>query len=84
MHKVMLYALSTCIWCKRTRQFLDENHVVYDYVYVDVLDREAKKQVLAEVKRWNKHESFPTIVIDDGDKVLVGFEEDRLREALGL
>jgi len=84
MRKVMLYALSTCIWCKRTRQFLDENHVVYDYVYVDVLDREAKKQMLAEVKRWNKHESFPTIVIDDGEKVLVGFEEDRLREALGL
>ena len=84
MHKVMLYALSTCIWCKRTRQFLDENHVVYDYVYVDVLDREAKKQMLAEVKRWNKHESFPTIVIDDGEKVLVGFEEDRLREALEL
>jgi len=84
MHKVMLYALSTCIWCKRTRQFLDENHVAYDYVYVDVLDREAKKQMLAEVRRWNKHESFPTIVIDDGQKVLVGFEEDRLREALEL
>jgi glutaredoxin len=83
MHKVMLYALSTCIWCKRTRQFLDENHVPYDYVYVDVLDREAKKQMLAEIRRWNKHESFPTIVID-GEKVLVGFEEERLREALGL
>jgi len=83
MHKVKLYALSTCIWCKRTRQFLDENHVIYDYVYVDVLNPETKKQVMAEVRRWNKHESFPTVVID-GEKVLVGFEEDRLREVLGL
>lgn len=83
MHKVMLYALSTCIWCKRTKQFLDENRVVYDYVYVDALDRETKKQVLAEVRRWNKHESFPTVVID-GEKVVVGFDESRLREALGL
>jgi glutaredoxin len=79
----MLYALSTCAWCKRTRQFLDENKIAYDYVYVDKLDREAKTQVMAEVRRWNKYESFPTIIIDD-EKVLVGFEEDRLREALGV
>ena len=35
-HKVTLYALSTCGWCKKTKKFLDELGVEYEYVYVDL------------------------------------------------
>jgi glutaredoxin-like protein NrdH len=35
--KVMLYALSTCGWCKKTRALLEELGVAYDYLYVDLL-----------------------------------------------
>lgn len=81
--KVMLYALSTCGWCKKTRAFLDENSVQYDYVYVDVLQGEEKERAMAEVGRWNPRLSFPTVVVDDRESV-AGFKEDRLREVLGL
>jgi glutaredoxin-like protein NrdH len=81
--KVMLYALSTCGWCKKTRQFLDDNDVEYDFVYVDLLQGEEKEQVLAKVRQWNPRASFPTIVVDDAECV-VGFKEDRLREVLQL
>jgi glutaredoxin-like protein NrdH len=83
MHKVMLYALSTCGWCKRTKQFLDTHGVAYDYLYVDQLAGEEKQDAMTEVRRWNQRESFPTIVIDDA-KAIVGFDEDRLREVLEL
>jgi glutaredoxin-like protein NrdH len=81
--KVMLYALSTCGWCKKTRAFLDENNVQYDYVYVDLLQGEEKGRVMAEVGKWNPRLSFPTVVVDDKESV-AGFKEDRLREVLGL
>jgi glutaredoxin len=79
----MLYALSTCAWCKKTRQLLDDNDVTYDYVYVDLLKGYEKDQTLEEVKKWNPKCSFPTVVVD-GAQVVVGFKEDQLREVLGL
>jgi glutaredoxin-like protein NrdH len=81
MHKVMLYALSTCVWCKRTKRFLDEHSITYDCIDVDLLDGDEKSRVMTEVKRWNPRQSFPTLVIDD-QTVLVGFQEGRLREVL--
>jgi glutaredoxin len=66
--KVTLYALSTCGWCKKTRNFLDENHVEYDCVYVDLLQGEEKQAIMEEVRKWNPRSSFPTIVIDDRDR----------------
>ena len=81
--KVMLYALSTCAWCKKTKRFLDENDVEYDLAYVDLLKGDEKEQVLSEVRKWNPRCSFPTIVVDDARSV-AGFKEARLREVLGL
>ena len=34
--KILLYALSTCGWCRKTRQLLDDLGVAYDYIYVDL------------------------------------------------
>ena len=81
--KVMLYALSTCGWCKKTRNFLDENEIEYEYEYVDLLTGAAKDKVMAEVRKWNPRGSFPTTVVDDKESV-AGFKEDQLREVLGL
>jgi glutaredoxin len=81
--KVVLYALSTCAWCRRAKAFLDENDVEYELTYVDLLEGDEKKQVLDEVRKWNPRRSFPTVVIDDA-KSVAGFKPDRLKEALGL
>ena len=32
--KIMLYALSTCVWCKKTRELLDDLGVEYYFIYV--------------------------------------------------
>ncbi|MFQ5905703.1 MAG: glutaredoxin family protein [bacterium] len=34
---VLLYALSTCGWCRKTKRLLEKLRVEYDYVYVDLL-----------------------------------------------
>ena len=79
---VMIYTLSTCSHCKTTKKFLNDCNVEYDFVDVDLLDYEKRSAILEDVKELNHKCSFPTIVI--GDKVIVGYKEAEIKEALGL
>jgi glutaredoxin len=78
--KVMLYALSTCGWCAKTKQLLTDLGVAFDYLYVDLVGKDEQKAVIEEVEQYNPSLSFPTVVI--GDRTIVGFKEDELRGAL--
>ncbi len=80
--KPKLYTLSTCVHCKATKRFLKEHGIEYDYVDVDKLNGREKDEVCDEVIKLSGSLRFPTIVV--GKKVIVGFYEDKLREALGL
>jgi len=79
-HDIVIYALSTCGFCKRALAFLDENGLAYKYVYVDQIPLETKNEVKKILfERFNEHVSFPFAVIDDS-KYLVGFiQPDWLR-----
>jgi glutaredoxin-like protein NrdH len=79
---VKLYSLSTCSHCKATKRLLAECIVHYDFVDVDLLQGEERRAILEDVKKFNPSCSFPTIII--GDKVIVGYKEQEIREALGL
>ncbi len=81
--KITLYALSTCVWCKKTKKLLADLGVEYSYIYVDLLKGDERKITLAEVKRHNPVTSFPTTVIND-DRCIVGYKEKGIKEALGL
>jgi len=80
MGKITLYALSTCIWCKKTRELLSSLGVTFDYIYVDLLKGEERSRAVEEVKRFNSSVSFPTLVI--GEESIVGFREKEIKEAL--
>lgn len=80
-HEVTFYGLSTCGWCKKARNFLDENAIEYEFVYVDLLDGDAQKECMEEVVKHNPRKSFPTLVVDGSD-VIVGFSEDKFKETL--
>ena len=80
--EVMLYALSTCGWCRKTRQLLDSLGVEYDYVYVDLLNDEDNEKIMQEVEKWNPSTSFPTIIVDR-KKAILGFKEDEIKKTLG-
>ena len=79
---IKIYTLSTCSHCKATKKFLDECQVKYEFEDVDLVKGEERKAILEDVKKWNPNCSFPTIII--GDKVIVGYKEDEIKEALGL
>ena len=41
------------------------------------------EDAIKEVEKFNPHGSFPTLVINDGTHVIIGFKEHEIREALG-
>ncbi len=78
---VMLYALSTCGWCRMTRELLTNLGVDFSYVYVDLLSGDELTQVTSELRKFNTKNSFPTLVINNS-KVIIGFRDDEITEAL--
>jgi glutaredoxin len=80
---VALYALGTCAWCRKTKRLLNDLGVDYYYVDVDNLVGSEKVEANDEVRKWNPACSFPTLVVNDKD-CIVGFDEQKVRRALGL
>lgn len=80
---VKLFALSTCIHCRHARHFLEDNGAELDVHYVDLLSDDERDVVLYDMRRYNEALSFPTMVFPNG-VVVIGFQEDAMREALGL
>ena len=80
---IMLYALSTCLWCKKTKKILDKLGVEYNFLYVDLLEGDEKEKTRDEIIKWNPNCTFPTIVINDKE-CIVGFKEKKIKEVLRL
>jgi glutaredoxin-like protein NrdH len=80
--RITLYTLSTCSHCKETKKFLNDCGASYEFIDVDMLVGQERADMIDEVKKYNPFCSFPTILI--GDEIIVGFQENRIREALGL
>jgi len=80
---LFLYALSTCGWCKKTKELLQTLNAEFYYTDVDLLSGQERTDVMDELKKWNPRCSFPSLVIDH-QKCIVGFDEKQIREALKL
>jgi glutaredoxin-like protein NrdH len=81
MGHIVLYDLSTCPWCQKTKKLLGDIGADYYYEDVDLLVGEEQRNAMSEVSRWNPQRSFPVLVIDD-TQAIIGFKETEIREAL--
>ncbi|EKD37813.1 MAG: glutaredoxin [uncultured bacterium] len=79
--KIKLYSLSTCSHCRAIKKLLEDGTWTFDFVDVDLLHGKERRDTLEEVRQLNKRCSFPTIRI--GDRIIVGYRENDIREALG-
>jgi glutaredoxin-like protein NrdH len=77
---VMIYALSTCPWCKKAKKLLDDMGVEYSFIDVDLAVGAEKEETIKTVRKLNPGLSFPTIVIDD--KPIVGYDEAKIKDSL--
>lgn len=82
-NKVFLYTISTCGWCKKTKELLKENNIAYEYIDLDKCSKDDQRTAIGELKEKNLPVAFPVIVIND-DSVIQGFKKDDILEALKL
>lgn len=77
MKKVEIYSTPTCHFCHMAKDFFTANNVAFtDY---DVSTDEAKR---SEVIERSGQMGVPVIFIDG--EMVIGFNEPRLRELLGM
>jgi glutaredoxin-like protein NrdH len=79
--KVRIFSLSTCPTCKSVKKFLDELNMQYELTEVDLLDSGEQWLMSKEVKKYNPAATYPTVVIEE---VIVGFDEEAIKQSLGI
>ncbi len=77
MKEITIYSTPTCHFCHMAKDFLTENNIEFtDY---NVAEDAEKRQEMVEK---SGQMGVPVIVI--GNEMMVGFNEDKLKESLGL
>lgn len=83
-HKLTLYSLSTCAFCKKAIDFLKEQGVGFRYIQLDTINPLVKQTVKSELRsKYDNLPVFPILVIDDKEAIS-GFNEARWKSALDL
>jgi len=79
---ILLFALSTCGWCFKTKALLKQFGVRFSYIDVDTLDWDDAEVVSKEIKKYTSRVSYPTLIFNKKESI-VGYDPDRLTELLG-
>ncbi|AAB89710.1 MULTISPECIES: glutaredoxin family protein [Archaeoglobus] len=80
MAEVLMYGLSTCPHCKRTLEFLKREGVDFEVIWIDKLEGEERKKVIEKVHSISGSYSVPVVV--KGDKHVLGYNEEKLKELI--
>jgi glutaredoxin-like YruB-family protein len=75
--KVIVYSTPTCPFCHQAKDFLKENNV--KFTDVDVSEDQAKAKEMVE-----KSGQMGVPVIDIDGEIIVGFNKEKIKKALGL
>jgi len=77
MTKVKVYSTPTCPWCKKVKEFLQQNNVEFD-------DKNVASDTDARNEMMEKSGQMGVPVLDIDGKVIVGFDQDAIKTALKI
>jgi glutaredoxin-like protein NrdH len=80
--RIVLFALSTCPACRKTKELLGKHGLDYLLVEIDTVDRSSREKLLQTLRKYNPQETFPTLVIDGGKKVVIGYSEEEILDLI--
>jgi glutaredoxin-like YruB-family protein len=75
--KVKIYSTPTCPYCIRAKQFLKDNNVVFEDIDVSTNQIAVEEMVC-------KSGQMGVPVLDIDGKIIIGFDKERIKAALGL
>jgi glutaredoxin-like YruB-family protein len=74
---VKVYSTPTCPWCIRTKQFLKDSNIIFEDVDVSS-NQEAAEEMIQKTGQMG------VPVLDIEGEIIIGFDKERIKEALGL
>ena len=77
MGQVRIYTTPSCVYCKMAKEFFKKNNVEYE-------ERDVATDTQARDEMIQKSGQFGVPVIEIDGKFIIGFDQPRLKEALGL
>lgn len=82
MEKVLMYTLSTCPWCRKTKKYFKDRNIPFDFVDYDIASEKEQERISAEMIKHTDHIAFPFVRI--GDKVIIGYNPEQYDELIKL
>jgi len=79
---ISIFALSTCGWCARCKNWLKDRDIKYKYIDVDSITSEQKSKILEYLRENYKPDriAYPFLVCDD--KFVVGYDPNKYEELI--
>ncbi|MHA2297942.1 MAG: glutaredoxin family protein [Candidatus Hodarchaeales archaeon] len=78
---VVVYALSTCGFCRRALKFLRDNSIAFRFLYMDHLPIDVKNKLKLELKeKYDQRIVYPFMILDAGEQIITGYKEDEWKE----
>ena len=77
MANIKIYTTPTCVYCKMTKEFFKQNKVEYEEKDV-ATDAQARDEMITKSGQMG----VPVIEVDG--KIIIGFDQPRLKEILGI
>ncbi|MFQ5815080.1 MAG: glutaredoxin family protein [Candidatus Hydrothermarchaeaceae archaeon] len=74
---VIVYSAVWCPWCQKTKEFLKEHNVEFEERDIEKMDGAAD-----EVVKKSGQRGIPVIDVDG--TIIVGYDKEALKEALGI
>ncbi len=77
MAKVTIYTTPTCVYCQMTKEFFKKNNIEYQ-------EKDVAQDATARDEMIQKSGQMGVPVVGVDGKIIIGFDQPRLKEALGL
>jgi glutaredoxin len=79
---ILVFTLSTCMWCKKCKRFLDDRNLKYRYIELDKIEKQDKSKILDYLREnYSQRISYPFLVCKKGH--VVGYNPNQYEELLG-
>ncbi len=80
---VLIFTLSTCMWCKKTKRYLNEMGIKYRYIDVDKIQPSEKSEILDYLrKNYQSRISYPFVICDDD--FVVGYDLNKYEKLMKM
>ena len=73
---ILIFTLSTCMWCKKCKSYLNEHDVQYRYIDMDQVPYDQKARIMDYLNtKYNARVSYPFLICDG--EFTVGYDPNK-------